>query len=307
MKEIVAKLQGVEKAYPGGTNALNGVNLFIEQGEAVGLVGPNGAGKTTLAKLLLGLLRPTCGSVQVWNHECYTLPPELKRKMGFLLEERGIYENLTVEENLVFVAKLYGVNIGKIEQALAEWGLTDKRKKLARELSAGMKQKLAISKAILHDPPFILMDEPTSNLDPTARKTVVDLLKDHTDESKTLLVTSHDLFDIERICTRIVLLRRGRIAAQGTMEELKRQLGVGREVRIKMSTMLPNSLEKTMMEKYGVRIIGGKELTIADERTIISELVRFLVEQGMGLERVEENKVTLEDIYTTIVREDENA
>ena len=117
---VIAELRGVKKVYPGGTEALKGVDLFIEGGEPVGLIGPNGAGKTTLVKLILGLLRPTSGNVRVWNHECYTLSPDLKRRMGFLLEERGIYENLTVEENLVFAAKLYGVDIGKIEKTLAE-------------------------------------------------------------------------------------------------------------------------------------------------------------------------------------------
>lgn len=302
---LVAEFRGVRKVYPGHTEALKKVDLSIEEGEAVGLIGPNGAGKTTLAKLLLGLLKPTSGSVRLWGRECYTLPPALKRKIGFLLEERGIYENLTVEENLIFWAKLYGVDTGRVERTLNEWELSDKRKKLARELSAGMKQKLAIAKSSLHDPPFIVMDEPTSNLDPAARKNVVDLLKGHADSGKTLLITSHDLFDIERICTRIVLLRRGTIAAQGTMEELRQQLGVGREVRIKVSTRIPGPLEKTIAEQYKARFTSEKELIVSDEGTDTRELVRFLVEQGMDVERVEESKLTLEDIYTTIVKEDE--
>ncbi len=303
----VAELREVKKVYPGGTEAIKGVDFLIEEGEAVGLIGPNGAGKTTLTKLLLGLLKPTSGNVRLWGHECYTLPPTLKRRIGFLLEEGGIYENLTVEENLTLVAKLYGVATGKIEPALTEWGLSDKRKKLARELSAGMKEKLAISKAILHDPPFILMDEPTSNLDPAARKNVADLMKGHAGSGKTLLITSHDLFDIERICTRIVLLRRGKVSAQGTMDKLKQQLGVGREVRIKTSERVPEALEKTITEKYRAKLTSEKELIVSDEGASTSKLVRFLVEQGIDIERVEGNEVTLEDIYMAIVREDENA
>jgi len=301
----VVEFRGVEKVYRGGTKALKGVDLSIEEGEAVGLIGPNGAGKTTLAKLLLGLLKPTSGNVRIWDHECYDLPHHLKLKIGFLLEERGIYETLTVEENLIFWAKLYGVDTGRVEPTLKAWELSDERKKLAKVLSAGMKQKLVIARSTLHDPPFIIMDEPTSNLDPSARKDVVDLLKGHTGGGKTTLVTSHDLFDIERICTRIVLLRRGTIAAQGSMEELRRQLGVGREVRIRVSQEIPEAIKQTIAERFVITTIMGDELIVSDETTDVKDLVRYFVEQGMDVERVEESKLTLEDIYTTIVKEDE--
>jgi len=303
--QAVVDVRDAHKVYLGATEALKGVDLSIEEGEAVGLIGPNGAGKTTLAKLLLGLLKPTSGTVRLWDHECYDLPHHLRLKIGFLLEERGVYENLTVEENLIFWAKLYEVDTGRVERTLKEWDLSDKKKELVKTLSAGMKQKLAIAKSALHDPPFIIMDEPTSNLDPSARKDVVDLLKGHTGGGKTTLVTSHDLFDIERICTRIVLLRRGTIAAQGSMEELRRQLGVGREVRIRVSQEIPEAIKQTIAERFVITTIKGDELIVSDETSDVKDLVRYFVEQGMDVERVEESKLTLEDIYTTIVKEDE--
>jgi len=301
----VVELRDVEKVYRGGTKALKGVDLSIEEGEAVGLIGPNGAGKTTLVKLLLGLLKPTSGTVRLWDHACYDLPHHLRLKIGFLLEERGVYENLTVEENLTFWAKLYEVDTGRIERTLDEWALSDKKKELVKTLSAGMKQKLAIARSALHNPLFIIMDEPTSNLDPSARKDVVDLLKGHTGRSQTRFITSHDLFDIERICTRIVLLRRGTIAAQGSMEELRRGLGVGREVRIRVSQEIPEAIKQTIAERFVITTIKGDELIVSDEATDVKDLVRFFVEQGVDVERVEESKLTLEDIYTTIVKEDE--
>lgn len=303
--QAVVDVRDAHKVYLGATEALKGVDLSIEEGEAVGLIGPNGAGKTTLAKLLLGLLRPTSGTVRLWDHECYDLPHHLRLKIGFLLEERGVYGTLTVEENLTFWAKLYEVDTGRVERTLKEWDLSDKKKELVKTLSAGMKQKLAIAKSALHDPPFIIMDEPTSNLDPSARKDVVDLLKGHTGGGKTTLVTSHDLFDIERICTRIVLLRRGTIAAQGSMEELRRQLGVGREVRIRVSQEIPEAIKQTIAERFVITTIKGDELIVSDETSDVKDLVRYFVEQGMDVERVEESKLTLEDIYTTIVKEDE--
>ncbi|MFQ5794164.1 MAG: ABC transporter ATP-binding protein [Candidatus Bipolaricaulia bacterium] len=301
----VVELRGVKKTYPNGTQALKGVDLVIEAGEVVGLIGPNGAGKTTLVKLLLGLLKPTSGTVRLWDCDSYALPPPLKQKIGFLLEETGLYENLTVEENLTFWTKVYEVDAGRIERRVKEWNLWDKRKELAKKLSAGMKQRLSIARSTLHDPAFLVMDEPTSNLDPTARKSVVDLLKGYIGTDKTLFITSHDLFDIERICTRIVLIRRGMIAAQGSMEELKRQLGVGREVRIKVSKRISETVGKDICERYQARVISGDELIVYDEGADTRTLVRFLVEQGIDVERVEEQKVTLEDLYTTIVKEDE--
>lgn len=298
-------VQKARKVYPGGTEALTGVDLVLSEGEAVGLVGPNGAGKTTLVKLILGLLRPTSGSIKVWGEDAYSLSYPLRKRIGFLLEEQGIYEILTVEENLLFWARLYGVESAQIERLLREWDLEEKRSALAKGLSAGMRQKLAILKALVPAPPLLVLDEPTSNLDPAARKKVVELLQGYRGEGKALLITSHDLFDVERICTRIVLLRRGRIAAQGTMDELRTQLGVGREVRIAVAQRLPVPVVEGLVARFGAKPLGERELLVSAGKTEARALVRELVEEGFDVDRVDERRVTLEDLYTTIVKEDE--
>lgn len=170
MQNIIAAAKNLRKIYKSGTEALKGIDLSVKEGEVVGLIGPNGAGKTTLVKIFLGLLKPSSGVATVWNNEAYNLPRDLKKKIGFLLEEPGLYEKLTVEENLAFWAELYDVDKSNIEKVLKQWDLWDKRKNLFKELSAGMRQKLGIARALMHDPSFIIMDEPTSNLDPVARK-----------------------------------------------------------------------------------------------------------------------------------------
>ncbi len=159
----VAEFQAVRKVYPGRTEALKGVDLVVGEGESLGLIGSNGAGKTTLVRLLLGLLKPTSGSAKLWGQDAYALPVDLKRRIGFLLEETGVYENLTVDENLLFWAKLYDFGEARVLEVLSAWGLLDKRKAVARTLSAGMKQRLGIAKALMHEAPFAVLDEPTSN------------------------------------------------------------------------------------------------------------------------------------------------
>lgn len=166
-----------------------------------------------------------------------------------------------MEENLLFWAKLYNVDEERVPETLSAWNLLGKRKKLTRTLSAGMKQRLGIARALMHDASFAMLDEPTSNLDPESRKGVVDLLQSR-GEGRTLLIFSHDLFDIERMCTRVVLLRRGTITAQGSMEELKRGLGVEREVRIKVSGRISDTLKREISDSYGVTWTADEELIV---------------------------------------------
>lgn len=306
MTSNVIEFRDVSKTYPNGVEALKGINMSINEGEVVGLIGPNGAGKTTTVKLLLGLLKPTSGTVDLWGQNSYTLSSEAKKKIGFLLEDRGLYENLTVEENLLFWAKVYDVGKVVIGRILKEWNLWNKRKELVKELSRGMKQRLAIAKAVIHDPRFIAMDEPTSNLDPVVRRTVVELLKGFAGSDRTILLTSHDLFDIERICTRVIMIRQGMIVADGSMEDLRRQFKVGKEVKITVSKGIGGVLKDTISEKYPIKEIEGKEILVLGDHCDPKDLVRFLVTNDVDVERVEEKKITLEDIYTEIIKEDED-
>jgi ABC-2 type transport system ATP-binding protein len=301
---IALNLQEARKVYPNGTEALRGIDLVIQEGEAIGLIGPNAAGKTTLAKLVVGLLEPTSGRIELWGSRFGQLPRSMKEKIGFLPEGGSPFESLTVEENIIFWEKLYGISKIKGEEALKEWGLWEFRKKRAKTLSQGMKRRLMIAQVTLHQPSLLVMDEPTSSLDPVVRRNTVDLLRGFANSERTLLITSHDLFDVERICTRIVILRHGLILAQGSMEELQRKLGATQQVRVETSVPIPEALRESLVERFRIESTSPNEFFLSQGHNR-GELIRFLVESGVDIELVEEKKETLEDIYIKMVKEDE--
>ncbi len=301
----VVEMREVSKTYPKGKVALDGVDLIVNEGEVIGLIGPNGAGKTTLIKLLLGLLDPTSGTVKIWGQESTRLTRKDREKIGFLLDQRGLYTDLTVEENLRFWAKLYSVNSGTVEASLKEWELWDVRKDLVKKLSSGMSQRLSIARATLQDPSLVLLDEPTSQLDPLVRVNVLDLIGQLGAKGKTLLVTSHDLSGMERVCTRLILLRKGRIVADGSMSELAGRLGVGQQLHIRYRGKMDESLMAEIALGHNVRIEGSNTLAIGGDGVDTGALVRLLVNHGVDVEKVEGKAQTLEDIYMTIVKQDE--
>lgn len=306
MVSNVIEFQDVSKTYPNGTEALKEIDVSINEGEVVGLIGPNGAGKTTTVKLLLGLLKPTSGIVKLWGEHSYTLSSKTKKRIGFLLEDKGLYENLTVEENVLFWAKVYDADEQEVEKTLKGWNLWNERKMFVKDLSRGMKQRLAIAKAVIHNPHFIVMDEPTSNLDPVSRRTVVDLLKGFAGSDRTIFLTSHDLYDIERICTRVIMIRCGVIIADGSMEELRKQLKVGKEVKITVSRDIEGVLRNNISKRYPITEIKDREILVSGEHCDTKDIVRFLIKNDVDVERVEEKKITLEDIYIEIIKEDED-
>jgi ABC-2 type transport system ATP-binding protein len=301
----VIEMRGAGKTYHKGKVALVGVDLVVNEGEVIGLIGPNGAGKTTLIKLLLGLLDPTAGSVKLWGQESTALTRQLRERIGFLLDQRGLYTDLSVEENLRFWAKLYSVDSRKIEISLREWELWEERNSLVKQLSSGMSQRLSIARATLQDPSLLLLDEPTSQLDPFVRAKVLDLMSRLGAKNKTLLVTSHDLSGMERVCTRMILLRKGKIAADGSMSELARRLGVGQQVHIRYRGNIDESLMAEIAAGHNVHTEGSNTLVISGDAIDTGALVRLLVNHGMDIEKVEEKAQALEDIYVTIVKQDE--
>jgi len=202
--------------------AVAGLSFRVPAGEVVGLVGANGAGKTTTLLILAGALRPDAGQVTVAGHDLATQPLEAKRLLGFVPDEPELFDYLTVEEHLRFMARLYGVvdPDRRLPALLAELELTDRRQSLPGELSRGMRQKLALGCAFIHDPQVLLLDEPLTGLDPVGIRRMKDAIRSKAAAGTAVLLSSHQLDVVRELCTRVIVLGHGKVLAQGSPAEI---------------------------------------------------------------------------------------
>lgn len=207
----------------GKFTAVSHLNLEIEKGELFGFLGPNGAGKTTTIKMLVGLLKPSEGKVLIGGHDIEREPLRAKQIIGYIPDQPYLYRKLTGKEFLEFIANLYGmkVNQGKIEELLSIFELDGWGEELIENYSHGMRQKLVFSASLIHEPEIIIVDEPMVGLDPKSTRLVKNILRKKCTEGSTVFVSTHGIKVAEEICTRIGIIREGRLIAQGTMEELK--------------------------------------------------------------------------------------
>jgi ABC-2 type transport system ATP-binding protein len=217
----VIEIEGLEKLY-GELAAVQGLSFRVGSGEVVGLVGPNGAGKTTTLRSIAGIIIPTRGRIAIAGHDLGEDPVAAKLALAFIPDEPHLFEYLTVEEHLRFVARLYRVRDieERIPPLLGEFELTEKRGALPDELSRGMKQKLAIACGLLHQPRALLLDEPLTGLDPVGIRRMKATITRRADAGVAVILSSHLLHLVEEICTRILVLQRGRAVAFGTVAEI---------------------------------------------------------------------------------------
>ncbi len=215
----VIVLENVVKSF-GRIKALDGVSLKIGMGEKVAILGPNGAGKTTLVRIVSGQTRATSGRVEVMGRNPATFSRELRRNMGFVSHNPMLYDELTAYENLKFYAKLYDVDDGRIPELLKKVRLYDRRHSRVKTFSRGMKQRLAIARALLHDPGILILDEPTSGLDVEGRFELLNYLRAF--EDRTIILTTHNLWEAEKLCDRAVILMKGKIVEECSTREAEK-------------------------------------------------------------------------------------
>ena len=265
--------------------AVSDVSFEIQRGEVFGLLGPNGAGKTTTLRMLGGLILPSSGSVSLDGATMNRSTVDAARKrIGFLTETPGLWEGLSVLDNITIYARLFGVPdaTSAAERMLRRFALWDRRDDRAAELSKGMKQKLALARALVHDPEVVLLDEPTANLDPHTAREVRDLIVELRDRGRAIIVSTHNLDEVERVASRIVLIST-RMIAVGEPSALRRDV-FGRRVRVTLA--------------------GGVSfpMTIDDPERDIPAIVASLVHGGAAVCDVREERPPLEEVYVRLLK-----
>ena len=266
--EVVISLKNISKIYDNKIRALDNVSLEVKAGETIGLLGPNGAGKTTLMRIIAGQLQPSSGEgIVLGKNLRELLRSEERFKLSYVPQENIFWPNLSVEENLWMMGAMYKIPKrelrDRIKKLLEEYELWDVRKRLARKLSGGMQKRLSIVMGLINDPEILILDEPTTGLDPAMRASVIGLLEKLNSLGKTILISSHIVEDIERLCERVVIMDRGRIIADAQPMELKMKIS-GREVL----EVLFNEIDKEVLEKLG-RIAEERDMARAGYKIII--------------------------------------
>ena len=303
------EVQNLTKKFNGKT-VLNGISFQVKESEIFGYLGPNGAGKTTTMRIILGLLKPTAGKSLVWGQNLGD-DEGLRRRVGVLLEHDGLYERISAYENLDYYAQLYGVSNRKekIENLLEFIGLSDRKNDKVGKFSKGMKRKLALARAIIHDPNVLFLDEISAGLDPEAQKMVRDLILRLSGEEKmTVFLNSHDLDEVQRICSKIAILQRGEIKAYDTVENLRSRFATPVvEITLSDNTEIEKAVDLMSSLDYVSdceRHNDGIAITLAQNKRS-STLLSFLMEKGIKVEEIKRVTKSLEDVYLEIVRQEE--
>ncbi len=281
------RLENVSKKL-GSRQILNNVSFTIETGDIFGYLGPNGAGKTTTIRILLGLMAPSSGKVAVLGKDVGV--DENRRKVGFVLETDGLYDQMTGQDNLAFYSKLYGITqpAERIHDILNLVKLADRAKDKVAAYSKGMRQRLALARAMIHNPDILILDEPTAGVDPTGQVEVRQIILDMAARGKTIFFSSHNLDEVQRICNRIALINRGVIQLYGETEKLQRQMGKS-EVQLETSAVIPEMILNELRSLTGINVLEVKDKTIllsTGNSTGIPDIVDFLVRKGVRIEQV---------------------
>jgi ABC-2 type transport system ATP-binding protein len=302
---------GVIRRKPLEVEAVRGISFTVERGELFGLLGPNGAGKTTTIKMLITLLLPTSGEARVLGRDVVKDAKEVRRRIGYVFGgDRGLYERLSAYDNLRYFAELYGVS-GKaqrrrIDEVLELVGLKGREQERVEGYSRGMRQRLHIARGILHDPEVVFLDEPTIGVDPVGARDLRQTIADLVAGGKTVLLTTHYMFEADALCDRIAVIAKGQIVGEGTPAELKSRVGGGGVTEIEVFGV-DEAVVLRLRELGGVTAVTIEE---RDQRQLLivqttgeRELTQPLLAELGGLEvgRVSSREPTLEDAYVALV------
>ena len=282
--------------------AVNGVTLDVQPGEVLVLLGQNGAGKTTTVRMLTAVLTPTRGRAKVAGYDVAREPEKVRSSVGVLTEQHGLYSRMTAEEYLDFFAQVYGipsdVKKARIAHLLEYFGLSSAAKRRTGEYSKGMRQKLALARALIHEPPVLLLDEPTSAMDPESARLVRDHIADLRSSQRTIIICTHNLTEAEYLADKIAVIYRGRTIIQGTLEEIKQRLMGPTEYEIRLGGDW--SMEKLdIPQGISVTSRGAHGFTYQVEHPVINNplLVETITREHIPLISLQEIPRSLEQVY----------
>ena len=300
--------RGLTRKY-GKLTAVEDLNLQVNTGALFGLIGPNGAGKTTSLRMLAGLLEPTSGDIiingRVANHDWQ----ELRRQIGYMPDFFGVYEDMLVWEYLDFFARCYGLPKNKQQQVISDLlelvDLSEKRDAYVQTLSRGMRQRLCLAHALVHDPQVLLLDEPASGLDPRARVEMRELLRELGSMGKTILVSSHILTELGELCDSIGIIERGRLVASGPLDEVSRHIHQERSLRIKVLSDLAHA-KSSLSSLPGVGEIydenGFLEVDFHGDEEAAAILLESLLQQGVRVSSFSKITSDLEEVFLKLTK-----
>ena len=302
MPEAV-RVEGLTRRF-GDFTAVDNISLAIGKGDIFGFLGPNGAGKSTTIKMLCGLLQPTGGKGFVGGNDIMRESEEIKKHIGYMSQKFSLYDDLTVEENINFFSGIYKVSRekkrGRMEWVLEMSGLKDRRNSVTKTLPGGFKQRLALGCAILHEPPILFLDEPTSGVDPISRRNFWDLIYEMARKGTTIFVTTHYMDEAD-YCDRLALIYRGRVIAEGTPGEM-RQKYMKRDVLEIEVDRLVAALETVYKNGIETAIFGSLlHATVDNAEQDIPRIEALLKKEGIAVNRIEKIMPSLEDVFVTLI------
>jgi ABC-2 type transport system ATP-binding protein len=315
----VVETRGLTKRY-NGTLAVVGVDLVVGPGEIFGLVGPNGAGKTTIMRILATLLAPTAGEALVTGIPVGTDPIEVRRRIGYMPDFYGVYDDLRVWEYLDFFARCYGVPASRRVTIIAELleivGLVDKREAYVESLSRGMRQRLCLAHTLVHDPALLILDEPASGLDPRARVEMREILRELRGMGKTILVSSHILPELGEMCTGVGIIDHGRVLRAGPIHEIERSLRATAVLRIDLlgdEAAIIAAREWVGTDPRAGDVLVGSDTLVADARLEVpfdgtpdeqAAFLRSMIEAGHRVIGFSQATSDLEEIFLKVTGQD---
>lgn len=302
--QMVLEVEGLEKRY-GQFTAVNNVSFAIPAGEVFALLGHNGAGKSTLIKMILGLVNPSSGRIAIDGCTHQKAPEKIKLKLGYLPERMNFYDNLTAWETIRFYARLKNLPEQRCHEVLEQVGLTEARHKRVGTFSKGMQQRLGLAQAIIHKPQLLILDEPTTGLDPTGILELKKMIREWNGEGTTVFFSSHNLGDVEELAHRIAIMRRGEMVAAGTITELQARLNLQVFMKIKLASQYPWLLQKLAAKGLGPMELNGNQLTVTCRVGEKGAIFEGILSEGIHITDFVVEEPGLDDIYQEVMKRTE--